>query len=332
MGEFAGKTVLVTGATGFLGGALALRLASEGIHVRALGRNHDRKGAHLRNNANIEALTGDITDIDRMRDVTSDCDCVIHAAVNYGKRTSQQRVNIDGTRHVVQTATENNVRRVVHISSIAVYGYHVVGDINEDDPLTTGPEAYSMTKAEAERVVRSVGDENGLEYSIVRPGMIYGPRSKTWTRNLFKLARRKPMPFLGDGSGSVHPIHVDDVVDLCLTCATHPAAVGEAFNCTPDPSPTWREFLGLYAQLAGHNRWLPLPPVLGTHIIAPIGEVVARLRGEPQELPTLARYIQRRVTYKMDKARNLLNWQPQIDLQSGVASCVSWLREQGLLQ
>ncbi|MFN8450319.1 MAG: hypothetical protein U0521_17465 [Anaerolineae bacterium] len=69
----------------------------------------------------------------------------------------------------------------------------------------------------------------------------------------------KPTPFVGDGRGSVFPIYIDDVVDMMITAARHPAAANQIFNCTPDPSPTWRDFVGC-ARLAGHRRWLAIPP------------------------------------------------------------------------
>jgi nucleoside-diphosphate-sugar epimerase len=151
-------------------------------------------------------------------------------------------------------AAQAGVRRVVHVSSAGAYGFRPRGDISEDVPLEPARAAYGISKAEAEDVVRKVALEQELDYGIIRPGFIYGPRSRIWTAGLFRIARRKPTIFVGDGSGSILAIHVDDVVDLMTVLALHPAAARQAFNCTPDPAPTWREFLGAYAALAGHDR------------------------------------------------------------------------------
>src|SRR5690606_14698483 len=132
--------------------------------------------------------------------------------------------------------------------------------------------------------------------------------------------------FIGDGSGHVHPIYVDDVVDLMVLLATHPAAENESFNCAPDPAPTWREFLGGYSSLAGHQNWLGIP-TLPVKILAPLIELVLTLRGEPQDVPALIPYAQSCATYKMDKARRLLGWQPKVSLKEGVHRCEPWLRE-----
>ncbi len=328
--SLAGQQVLVTGATGFLGGALASRLAQDGVLVKALARRPERAG-FIRQQPNITIVEGDITDVERMKEVMQNCSIVFHvAAALGGNLEKQRRVNVDGTRNIMLAAAEANVERVVHVSSIAVYGYHYAGDITEEFVQRPGRVPYNLTKSQAEAVVRDVGAQYGVPYGIIRPGMIYGPRSNGWTTTMFKLGKRKPTPFLGDGHGHTHPIHVDDVIDLMILLATHPAAVGEAFNCSSDPAPSWREFIGGYSRLAGHDKWLAVPPFI-MRPIAPIIEFFLTLQGEPQELPTLVDFLQAKKTYKMTKARELLGWKPKVELQQGIDDCAPWLREQGLL-
>lgn len=328
--SLAGHQVLVTGATGFLGGALARRLASNGVQVKALARRPQKTG-YIKDVPNIDIIEGDITDAERMKQVTQDCSIVFHvAAALGGSFEKQRRINVDGTRNVMLAAAEAKVERVVTVSSIAVYGYDYNGDITEDCEQRPKRSFYNITKSQAETVVREISANYNVPYSIVRPAMIYGPRSNAWTATMFKIAKMNPTPFLGDGHGNVHPIYVDDLVDLMTVLATHPAAVAQAFNCSPDPAPTWREFLGGYSRLAGHNRWLSIPPIV-MRPIAPLIERFLTLRGEPQELPTLVDFLQSSKTYKMTKARDLLGWQTKTDLQMGINNCVPWLREKGLL-
>lgn len=324
-----GRVALVTGATGFLGGALALRLASDGASVRALARRPE-KAAFLRDRENIELVQGDITDAARMREAAEGCDYVFHVAVSYGNLAAQRATNVEGTRRVVQAAASAKVARLVHVSSIAVYGYRLSREIDEATPPVPSSDPYVITKREAEAVVRDVASHNQLAYSIIRPGMIYGPRSPMWTGTLYKLARRRPTVWLGDGSGSTFPIHVDDVVDMMVTLATHPEAVGEAFNCVPDPAPTWREFLGAYSRLAGHQSWLGIPPGLlrtGARLVS----LFARPQTQAKALPEFIDSALPRSRISMTKARELLSWQPRIGLETGIESCVPWLREQGLM-
>jgi len=288
-----GKTALVTGATGFLGGALTKRLAGDGVQVRALARNPEGN-RFLRDIDGIEIIQGDVTDANRMRDVIQGCEIVFHpAGVDSGSLKTQREVNVEGTRNVMLAAAQAGVRRVVHVSSAGAYGFRPRGDISEDMPLEPARAAYGVSKKEAEDVVRKLAQDHKLEYSLIRPGFIYGPRSTVWTAGVFKIARRNPTIFLGDGSGSVLAIHVDDVVDLMTVLAVHPAAAGQVFNCTPDPAPTWREFLGAYAALAGHNRWFGIPPAL-PKTVAPLVAVFApsetRFKDMPQALEFLLNF------------------------------------------
>jgi nucleoside-diphosphate-sugar epimerase len=160
--------------------------------------------------------------------------------------------------------------------------------------------------------------------------MIYGAGAVNWTGGLFRLAKLNPTPFIGDGTGSAFPIHADDVVDLMVTAAAHPGAVNQVFNCAPDPAPTWREFLGRYSLLAGHDRWLAIPPVL-VEPAAWAAMLLSPKYSMARDMLDQLGFIQREITFKMAKARDLLGWEPCIDLDSGIQSCAPWLRETGLL-
>lgn len=324
------KTALVTGATGFLGGHLVKRLSDEGAIIRALARRPDRD-RYIRDLLNVEIVMGDITNSERMKEVTQGVDYVFHvAAALGGNLKSQQHINVDGTASVAYAAIEANVQRLIHVSSIAYYGFPVPPIVDETANITQTSSPYNITKASAEAILYTIAQSRGLSYSIIRPALIYGARSNAWTKTLFKLARWNPTPFIGDGSGNAHPIHVEDVVDLMLTVATHPNADGEVFNCAPDPAPTWREFLGAYAALVGHQNWLSLPPTL-FKTVAPLAEFFTTLKGEPAALPNMVKFITSPSTYSMQKAYDLLDWQPQVALADGIQSCIPYLNEEGLL-
>lgn len=325
-----GKKVLVTGATGFLGGALVRRLAADGVPVRALVRR-PQKGEFLRAVSGVELVPGDITDAQAMQQAAQGCAVVFHVAAALGGDLAHQRkANVEGTHNVMEAAGRAQVERIVHVSTISVYGYNQKGDVTEETPLAPGSDPYSISKAEGEALVREVASKHNVSYSMIRPGMIYGARSNMWTGTMFRIAQRSPTIFIGSGKGSAYPIYVDDVVDLMLLLATHPAAHEQAFNCTPDPSPSWREFLGAYAQLVGHRRWLGIPVALLVPFVW-AGAALARPHTQTKDLPDMLRFLQRSVTYKMTKARDLLGWQPKTDLQTGVQKCVPWLREKGLM-
>ncbi len=324
-------TVLVTGAGGFLGGALARRLAADGARVKALARRPE-KATYVQNIEQIEIVAGDITDAERMKTVCAGCDYVFHVAVSFGSWDEQRAVNIKGTRHVAEAAALAGVRRLVHVSSVATYGYGIEGLIHEDRLLTpTAGEPYGTTKAAGEAALRAAAQAQNLSISIIRPGMIFGPRSGQWTHTMIKLAKVWPFIWPGDGSGSAFPIYVDDVVDLMMVQATHPAADGEAFNCVIDADVTWREFLGAYKSLTQNTSWIAIPPGL----VAGVLGVVAALAPKESLLkvgPDAIRSLYRQARFDMTKARTLLNWSPQVRLEEGVQRSIPWLREKGLLK
>lgn len=325
-----GTTVLVTGATGFLGSALVQRLSNEGAHVRAMARKRER-GAHISKLPNVELVLGDLTNLESLTALVSDVNTVIHAAAALGGPLEfQRKINVAGTQAIARAAADAHVARFVHVSTIAIYGYSSRGVITESHPQQPGRVPYNVSKAEAEAVVREVGEAYRLPYTIIRPGMIYGPNSTAWTLALFRHVRRRPTVWIGDGSGSCFPIYIDDVVDMTMKLMAEPSSVGHAFNCAPDPTPTWREFLGEYMRLAGKTQWIGIPiPII--RLIAPLIETLLHVRGEPQDVPNLVDFVTQQTTFSMSKAHKLLGWQPRVSLSEGIERCRPFLQAQGLL-
>lgn len=323
-------TVLITGASGFIGGALTRQLVARGARVRAVVRSTSSID-HL-NLPGVEIVIAEPTIPGSIDPFVPGCDVVVNAAGTVsGSAQAQWAINLEGARNVAAAAIEAGVPRVVHVSSAGVYGFRTPGDVDEDSPLDPGPMPYGASKAAGERAVRELAAAaSGTRVSVIRPALVYGPGSRVWTRGLFRWARRRPTIFLGDGSGWAPMVHVDDVVELITVLASHDGAVGQVFNCAADPVPTWRDVLSGYAGLAGRSGWLGVP-------VAPvrtISRVLARLApsGTPAaELPGLIDFLTGRRRFRVDKAADLLGWRPRVTLEEGLASCVPYLTEQGLL-
>lgn len=326
-----GRRVLVTGASGFLGGAVARAIADDGAFVNGLVREPSRAG-YIATYPNITLVTGDLSDADSLRRAIAGCEIVVHvAAALGGKPEMQQVVNVDGTRRLAEIAAEAGVSRFVHVSSVAIYGFKDLPDvITEDTPPRPSPYAYATTKLGAEQALREVAARTGLPFTILRPGMIYGPRSNPWTIQMFKLSRAGFVPFIGGGSGNAFPIHVDDVCSLTRVLAEHPSAVGEVFNCSPSPGVTWREFLSAYAALKGRNRWVGVPVPLA-RLLAPVIALLAPRGALMKDLPALLTANLRQLIYSPEKAQRLLGWTPRYTFAEGVKTCVPYLKEIGLL-
>ncbi len=318
------QTVLITGATGFLGGKLARRLIRDGAHVRVITRTPERAAALAELGAEI--IAADLTNAASLEQAVEGCAVVFHAAVDYTSYANQVRVNVDGTHALAEASKQANVSRIVHVSSIAAYGYGVRGDVTEDRILVPTAHPYTITKADGEAVIRA----SNLEYAIIRPGMIYGADADIWTNSVFRLATMRPTVWLDDGGGCAPFIHADDVIDLMIVAAEHPNAANQVFHCTPDPSPSWREVLTLYARLNGHE-WQPLRLKPLAQILGGLMTLFAPRISFARDLPEMVGLMTEPVTYRMDQARDLLGWTPKIALVDGIASCAESLRKNGLL-
>ena len=329
LASLSNQQVLVTGATGFLGGALANRLIDDGVKVRALVRSPEK--ARYLAERGVEIVQGDINDPTAVRRAVEGSPVVFHvAAALFGNLSVQYRANVEGTRTVMSAAAAAGVQRVVHVSSISAYGYNYPGDVTEEMTPAPGADPYVRTKLQSEQVVRQICGQRNIVHSIIRPGNIYGPRSGLWTGQLFKLAKLNPTPFIGDGSGHFHPIFVDDVVAMMVTMATHPAAENETFNASADPARTWREYIQGYSRLAGHQNWLALPVPL-FHAFAGVAMLASRRDTMVRDLPDMLSLFLGQTTYKTTKARERLGWSAKVSLEEGIERCAPWLRKKGWL-
>ena len=211
--------IFITGATGYIGNLLALRLADEGNQVHALVRN-PLKAANLRH-PNIELFRGDINDVASIKRAMDGCEQVFHLAAfaRMWARPSDvfYRVNVDGTKNVLQVALEMDISKFVYTSSTAVFGTSINQPLSEDDPRTIGfCNDYDLSKCMAEKLVKEYA-ANGLNALIVNPSRVYGPGNATFSNpfaRLFKsLMRGKPIPIPKCPETIANYSYVDDVVE-----------------------------------------------------------------------------------------------------------------------
>lgn len=321
-------TALITGANGFIGAVLTRRLAQDGWDVRALCRSRQR--AESLADSGAEIVEGDVQLLSVLRQCMAGCEVAFHlAAVGHGSASYQYNINVNGTRNVVRAAHEAGVQRFVHVSSIAVYGYNLSGNIDESHPQRPpSRDFYMQTKMLGEQALWKYVERNGLPTVSVRPAFVYGPGGTMWSRNQYELCRRIGKITINGGTGNAHPIYVDDVVDLLVTAATHPEAPGKVFHAAPDPAPTWNEFMGHYARIAGTNRELSIE-LPSKQVLKPLANTVsllARLVHQPFDLYGALQHITRHITYKMDRAATILGWRPKITLEEGMSRTEPWLK------
>ena len=331
--ELKGKTALITGSTGFVGGRLAERLATEeGVHVRALARTPD-KGQWLAD-LGVDIVPGNVTDPASLQAAAKGCQLVFHAAAwvsEGGGRAEVWAVNVDGTQNVAEAALAAGVERLVYLSSCAVYGSLQQHNIDESTPTRTRGNLYGDSKVDAEAVIFRAYRERGLPVVSARASQVYGPRSRQFTIRPVEVIKAGKMVLIDGGRYLCKPVYIDNLVDGLILCAGVDAAVGEAFNFSDGPPVPWREFFGAYGRMLNVNSF-PSAPFALAWLLALYNEIRAAWRGKKAGLNRGAvNALRSSNSFSNQKARTLLGWEPKVDLRQGMKLTEAWLRAEGYL-
>ena len=223
MSEQVNKKVLITGANGFIGGALMRYYQNQGqdvIGVDLVGNGKD-------------IIEGDISQPDTISSLLQGSDVVIHTAAlvsNAMKDSDMWRVNVLATRNLIEAAKKHKVRRFVQISSIVAYGNSAEGELDESQPVHADGGSYVLTKLASEHVVLQAQANDAIEVVIVRPGDAYGPGSRPWVIVPLELIPKYQFMLPAKGEGFFRPIFIDDLIRGIYLAASHPDAAGEIFN------------------------------------------------------------------------------------------------------
>lgn len=325
----------ITGATGFIGGRLVDALVEGGDKVRALVR--DPAKSPLLPRPGVELVRGDLTDPSGLEEVLSGADRVFHCAGLVGdwlRPHEAQRVNVDGTRALLAACAAVGVGRVVHLSSLSVYGLGHHRGTDETAPLRYSGDAYTDSKIDAERMVRVHADGGRFEVVIVRPGFIYGQGDRRFLPKLLDALARRQFVYVGDGSKLLNLSYVDDVTRGLILAATEPSAAGQAYNLTDGTQTSLRDLVELLCRQLGipaPTKRIP-PPVAWAACSA--ADRLARLRSA-QEAPRLSRGRMRFLYYNQhysgEKAQRELGYRPRFTYREGIPPTLAWYRDQGLL-
>lgn len=300
----------MTGAKGFIGAATCARLRADGHDV-----------------VEIDLPDVDVTDSAALERVLSGCDLAVHTVAllpDRGGMDDHVRVNVGGTLNVLDAAERQGVARVLHVSSVAVWGYEFDRDLDEDSPPRPCGNPYIDTKGTSELLARRRGA------TVVRPGDVYGPRSEPWVIRPINAINAGMLVLPDGGRGLITPVYIDDLIDCFVRALTADAAAGQVFTCWDGQAITARDFFAYHAAWTGRTvRTAPAPLVkLG----AAGGVVAARAAGrQPDVSPASLQFISRKAVYPNDRAREVLGWEPRTSLDEGMRRAEEWARGESLL-
>jgi predicted dehydrogenase/nucleoside-diphosphate-sugar epimerase len=322
-----GRPVLVTGGTGFIGGRLVEKLVLEhGARVRVLVRDFARACRIAR--CDVELIGGDVTDAAAVARAARGCAAIFHCAYgNRGSAEEQRAVNAGGTETVVRCALEAGVSRLVHVSTISVYGRLADGDLDEATPHQPPGDLYAATKAEGERIVLDAFREHGLPAVVVQPAVVYGPWGLAWTIDPLQQLRSRRVALVDGGEGLCNAVYVDDVCDaLILAAAAAAGAPGEAFLISGEEPVTWKAFYAAYERMLGVPATVP-------RTAAELCSLARRRDGTaPFRVPSepMIDFFAARTRVRIDKDKKLLGFAPRYDLARGMGLTEAWARWAGL--
>jgi oxidoreductase len=328
---------LVTGATGFIGGHLAERLVQEGHRVRCLVRRTSETTRLQR--LGVELAYGDLANPASLVDAVEGCRYVLHCGAlvsDWATVAEMRRINVSGTKHLLEASLAASARRFIHVSTTDIYGHPGGRAIEETYVPTAFRNWYAQTKREAEQEVLRVGRAGASEVVILRPATVYGPRSKEVIGQIASALRRGQMLLVDRGRAVAGLTYVENLTDAALLALTRPEAIGQAFNVTDGLSINWRQFLDDLADRLGcrRARWsLPLGVAHALGVSLEQGYRLLRRALRVETPPLLSRQavdvLGRDQDFSNEKIRALLGWAPRVGYPTGLEATVSWLKEAG---
>lgn len=310
--------VVVTGASGFVGRAVAERLARDGYPVRAPIRNSD---AVLP--TGVECVTGvDVGPASDWRGVLAGVDTIVHCAArvhvmrerDVNPLAAFRQVNVSGTLKLARQAADIGVRRFVFISSIGVNGNETRGRPFTAADTPAPHSAYAESKYEAEIALRNLASETGLEVVIIRPPLVYGPRAPgNFNRLLRALHRGLPMPFGAVVDNRRSLVALDNLVDLIAIASRHPSAANQTILVSDGSDISTAQLLIKAAQALGKHARLMAVPVW-------VLRSAAALLGKRD----LAQQLLGSLQIDISPTRSLLGWKPPIALDDAISDAAHY--------
>jgi len=310
-------TVLVTGNAGFIGSHLAQALLEKDYKVIGIDNFNDYYSPKIKeenisgfkDNRNFKQYKINILDVKKLEKVFQDSkiDLIVHLAARAGVRPSlenpelYEKVNVQGTKNLLEITKKFNIKRFIFGSSSSVYGVQEKIPFSEDDILQKPVSPYAETKLKGEKLCKEYAKKYGIKMTILRFFTVYGPKGRPdMAPYLFteKILKEDRIIKFGDGSSSRDYTYVDDIVAGIIRAIEKPFKF-EIFNLGNSKPVSLNDFIALVEKLTDKKAKI---------------EIKDR---HPADVPK---------TYAdIDKAKKLLNWQPEIDLETGMKRFVEWL-------
>jgi nucleoside-diphosphate-sugar epimerase len=319
-------TILVTGATGFLGTALVTELVKQQQPVRILARDAEKARAQFGDAVTV--ITGEITDQQQVQQAVDGITTIYHLVGRlYHPSVPTElyhQTHVEGTRILLEACREQSqIQRIVHCSTTGVHGVTGNTPAAENAPYApTNP--YEVTKLESELLALKFHHEYGLPVSVVRPGLVYGP-GDLHLLGFFSSIRKGLFRVIAGGKALLHPIYIDDMTAAFLLCGERTEAIGRSYNIAGERPVTIREL----ATAIAHSLDKELPggsiPLWLANLASDIFALVPSMRGERAPLTrSRVKFLTNSRVYDCRRAQTELGFKAQVDLAEGMQRTAAW--------
>lgn len=322
------NVALITGGTGFVGTHLVSALRAQGCAVRVLALPTEDTAALEQ--LDVRVYRGDVCQPETLIDPMRGADTVFHLAGIHGlwrPKQTYHSVNVGGTENVCRAVLAAGVRRLVHVSTWAVYGMGLGMPLHEDLPLKPLSDYYTATKAEADQLVQRYIAQEKLPAVVVRPGIMFGPGDYvSFTRMADRLKAGRTV-IIGSGRNALVFVYVTNVVDGLVLAAIHDGAVGQIYNLPTEQPLTQEEFWNAIAEDIGTPPPRLRVPYSALYALAFLSEQAFNPEN-PRRQPLITRLgvqlfgTDNRVSG--EKARRELGYAPRVSAREGIRLTAQW--------
>jgi len=322
---------VVTGANGFVGSNLCKALIKKGHKVRGLVRVTSDLSSIEK--LNIELINGSLDDKESLKKAVANVDIVYHVAAlanDWGSLKLYRRINVEGTKNILEASSVAKVKRFVYISSIAVHSCYGRQDADENAPAEAVISSYCISKRESESLVMDFYKKTGFPVTIVRPGDVFGPNDRTSFLRMAVPLKKGTLPYIDHGRTVLAYTYVENLVDGIMLAGENKNSIGQAYIITDGIKVTWKELYDALVSELGFRKPLFSLNSRFAWLIAVVLETIYGTLGIKTR-PIATRYLINHLRYdfhfSIEKAKKELGYKPEIPFNEGIKRIAQWYKE-----